>query len=255
MTTPLDHAFRTMAEDDREPARRRYFSIFVNTELFVLLAEGTPEADIVPQRVDLDGAPYVMAFDKEVRMAQFLDGPQNYAVLSGRALVAALSGQAVGIGVNLGSETAFLLPPDVLVWLDDAATAPVLASADRYDAVAAPTGAPADLISLLDTHLPVLSGRAQAATLFSGRQAGEEALVLAIEGTPPPARAAAAGALASALRVAGVTAALDLMFVDPGSQIAARLAKVGLRFDIPPPAPAITHRPPGSDPDTPPRLQ
>jgi len=50
--------------------------------------------------------------------------------------------------------------------------------------------------------------------------------------------------------------AIDVAFFDAGAPVAERLAGVGLRFDLPAPefgpAPAA---PPGSDPDTPPRLR
>jgi hypothetical protein len=49
---------------------------------------------------------------------------------------------------------------------------------------------------------------------------------------------------------------MDVMFIRASDEIAARLAKVGLRFDLPEPAaPAMAPVAPGSDPSKPPRLR
>ena len=64
------------------------------------------------------------------------------------------------------------------------------------------------------------------------------------------------GAVSEALVFSGIEAgALDVAFLDADDPAAARLAKVGLGFEIPEREGVESPRPPGSDPDRPPRLR
>ena len=62
---------------------------------------------------DLSDGRFVLAFDREERMAAFLDAPAPFAALSGRRLAALLDGRKLGLALNLGAPSATLLPPDV----------------------------------------------------------------------------------------------------------------------------------------------
>ncbi|MGR3469128.1 MAG: SseB family protein, partial [Shimia sp.] len=67
-----------------------------------------------------------------------------------------------------------------------------------------------------------------------------------------------ARAVAEALRFSGLDAgSLDVAFFDASDEMAARLATVGLRFDLPEieTPEASPPRAPGMDPDRPPRLR
>ena len=80
------------------------------------------------------------------------------------------------------------------------------------------------------------------------------AFVDALEG----ARDALASAVAEALTFSGIEAgALDVAFFSASDPITARLARVGLRIDLPQPPRPTPAQPqaPGSDPDTPPILR
>jgi hypothetical protein len=68
-------------------------------------------------------------------------------------------------------------------------------------------------------------------------------------------RAAATTALAEALSLAGLPdAALDVVFVGEADDLAGRLARQGLVYDVPAPAAPLGGTAPGSDPARPPKL-
>jgi len=100
-----------------------------------------------------------------------------------------------------------------------------------------------------------LSGLADHAILAEASRDDGDRLLLGIADVPQQARAACAGAVAEALRLAQINIPLDSVFVGSGEPLHAALEKVGLRFDIPKVTPpARTAMPPGSDPDKPPIL-
>ena len=87
---------------------------------------------------------------------------------------------------------------------------------------------------------------------------GKRSHLLAFVGAASGAEAALARAASEALTFSGIEAgAMDVGFFDAKDPVAARLARVGLRFDLPQPAPASVPdtSAPGSDPDRPPRLR
>ena len=80
--------------------------------------------------------------------------------------------------------------------------------------------------------------------------------MLAFVGALPGAEEALAQATSEALVFSGLdAAALDVGFFDARDVVVERLARVGLRFDLPQPAPAAAPAAPGTDPDRPPRLR
>jgi len=72
------------------------------------------------------------------------------------------------------------------------------------------------------------------------------------------AQGALAKAVSEALTFSGIEAgALDVGFFASSDPVAAQLARVGLRFDLPEPEQPREYKPvtPGSDPDNPPKLR
>jgi hypothetical protein len=80
--------------------------------------------------------------------------------------------------------------------------------------------------------------------------------VLAFIDTVEDAEKALASAASEALTFSGIEAGMmDVLFVRSTDPLAAHLAKVGLRFDLPePPKPHVPGAP-GMDPDRPPKLR
>ncbi|MFN6979952.1 MAG: SseB family protein, partial [Gemmobacter sp.] len=118
MPSPLDiaHAAMTAAPDD-DAARLRYFAALADAELVLMLGAEAEGGQIVPKVFPLTDGPVVLAFDGDDRLAAFAEGPVPYAALPGRVIARQLAGQGVGLGVNLGGDAAFLVPPAALDWL------------------------------------------------------------------------------------------------------------------------------------------
>lgn len=259
--TPLDRAHAAMAAAPDDDALRLAFWGEVAGSLLHVALEGEGEGG-VPLLFPLDGVAHVLAFDREERLATFAEAPVARAEMPGRAVAEWLAGQGgVGLALNLGAPSGVLLPPEGVAWL-----AATLARSGAAQGGAAPVevGPPGPVLAgvagALDRALARAAGLAAGAVLAGGRWAdGRRGLVLGLVGAAPGAEDALARALSEAFTFAGAgDAAPALVFTASGSDLAARLARVGLRIDLPaPPAPAPAPAPaaPGSNPDAPPRLR
>lgn len=262
--TPLDAAFRAMeAAPDDDAAERRFHERVLDAELFVLL-EAEPEgAALRPRIFVLEEGRFALAFDRDSRLAAFVEAPAPYAALAGRRLVQALAGSGVGLGLNLGvAPSQTLLPAAAIDWLAERAAAPAAAAAEVAGAraVRPPRAATPALIAGLDAKVAAMAGRIEAAWLVAIVHAdGVERLTLAVAGAAAAAEPGIAAALAEAAQFSAGAAGLDVGFLgaDPGAEGAARAAieRHGLRFDPPRPEPAPPPRAPGSDPNRPPKLR
>ncbi|SHI78175.1 SseB family protein [Wenxinia saemankumensis] len=254
-TTPLDEAHAAMqAAPEDDALRLRYWERFAETPLSLLLEAEATGDDIAPRLIEEEGVPYLLAFDREDRLAEFAGAPAPTAGLSGRGLAEMLAGQGVGVALNPGAPSQMLVPPDALTWL--AATlgqGPAEAEA-RPVALHPPGQVPDALTEALGRRLAGAAGLARAAWLAGVEwDGGGRGHLLAVTGARPGAEPALAAAVNEALTFSGLEAgALDVVFLPESDPMLARLDRVGLRFDIPdPPRP----RPPGRDPGTPPRLR
>lgn len=260
--TPLDRAHLEMeAAGDAPGPRLRFFERLLDAELHVLLAAESPPDRLDLQVLDIDEGRVVLAFDRDERMAAFLDAPAPYAALSGRRLAALLAGQGVGIALNAaGAPSTELLDATTVDWLAAMAGGDPTEEAARPVAVTAPAGADPGLIEGLGAKLAAMADALDAAWLATLRFGdGTERLALAIAGAAGPAEAGIASAIAEAVRFSGLDdGGLDVTFVAAGTPARAAFARNGLAFDIPAahaPEPTRAPAPPGSDPDRPPRLR
>lgn len=261
--TALDRAHAAMqAAPEDAAARLRFYGRLADGEMFLLLEPGSETTGALdPQVFGLDEGRFVMAFDREDRLAEFAGGPAPYAALPGRVVAAHLAGQGIGIGLNLGvAPSAHLLPAEAVDWLARTVAARPEAGAERPEAFAAPGALPEALLTALDTKLALCAGLAVAALLAEARYAGgRRGHLLAILGAAPGAHEALAGAISEALVFSGIEAGqLDVTFLAADDAAAKKMAKVALRIDLPGPAtgsPRPAPAPPGSDPDRPPKLR
>jgi len=256
--TPLDtaHAAMTAAQDD-DTARLRFFERIADVELYLLL-EAEPEGDQISP-VLLDDA-YVLVFDRAARLGAYVGEPAPYVALSGRAIAGMLEGQPLGIAVNVGvAPSEILLPAAALDWLRDTlAHAPGEVEA-RIEQVLPPKGLPETLIAAIDAKLATATAMAAGAFLVGVSYAGGgRGHLLAFVGAIPRAQDALVRAASEALTFSGIEAgAMDVGFFAPSDPVVAKLAKVGLRFDLPQ-GEALQQTPrlsPGSDPAKPPILK
>lgn len=256
--TPLDAAHAAMeAAPDDDAARLAFFGLLAGTELFLLLAEEPVGADVQPSLFDVEGARYLVAFDREERLSAFTGAITPYAALPGRGLAHMIAGQGIGIAFNPEMPSAVLIPPEAVDWL-----AATLAQApDRTEArplaFRPPQGVPPGLLSALDARLAASAGAAEAAWLAAvDYDGGSRGHLLAVVGAAEGAEPALAAAVNEALTFSGVEAGwLDVAFLAPDDPALERIAAVALRFDLPVPTAPEAPVAPGSDPDRPPRLR
>lgn len=259
--TPLDQAHAAMeAAPGDDALRLRFYDRLAGSEL-VLLLEAEPEgARIRPAIFPVEGERFVLVFDREDRLTAFAEGAAPYAALSGRALAGMLAGQGIGLGVNLGvAPSSILIEAASVDWLAATLAAAPEEVEERPEELAAPVGLPEMLLTALDQRLATAEGLARMAYLVGATYAGgRRGHLMAFVDVLPGAEPALARAVGDALTFSGVEAGtLDVGFFRAADPVAARLARVGLRFDLPeaPKIGQIAGTAPGMDPDRPPRLR
>ncbi len=258
-TTALDTAHTAMeASPGDDLARLRFFERLADCELFLMLTEEAQGENISPELFDVADGRFVLAFDREDRLAQFAGKPVPYVALSGRILSSMLAGQGIGLGLNLEvAPSSTLIPAEALEWLATTLEHSPTEVEEKMAEFLPPTGLPETLLSALDTKLSTAMGLAQAAYLVGTKsELGAQGHLLGFVGAVEGAQSALAKAASEALTFSGIEAgAMDVGFFPPDAPAAAVLAKVGLRFDLPQPqSHAVERAAPGRDPDKPPVL-
>jgi len=254
--TSLDRAVRAMA--DSPEAERAFYGELAATELYLALDGEAGGDTVTPQLFSVEGGTFVLVFDREDRLSAFAEGPVAHAALSGRVLAAMLAGQGVGLALNPEvTDASLLLGPEAIDWLAEALGPGPDEVEDRVREVGPPGTVPEGLLTALDRRLAAAVGRARSAYLVSATvAAGGRGHLLAFVDAAPGAEAALAALVQEALTFSGVDAGtLDVAFVAAQDPVAARLARVGLRFDLPQPETPAAPQAPGSDPGRPPRLR
>ncbi|WP_062762958.1 SseB family protein [Falsirhodobacter sp. alg1] len=256
--TPLDQAYAAMAADTKDDnARLTYYGRLADDELVLLVEEEAQGGTITPRVFPLEGGPYVLAFDSEEKLSAFTGSINAYAALPGRVIAQQLAGQQIGLGINLGADSAMLLPPDAVDWL-----AGTLSHGPEA-AEAQPTGfqapqVPQRLLDGLGQKLARAGGLASHALIAGVSYSdGRNGHLLAFIGAREGAEEALARAASEALTFSGIDAGeMDVVCL-PDGPAARRMAEIGMRLDMPAPvAPeAPAPKAPGSDPDKPPRLR
>ena len=257
--TPLDTAHIAMdANPDDDTVRLQFYERLADSELFLLLEKDAEGDQIEPRLFDTEEMRLVLVFDREHRLNSFADGPAPYAALSGRSLVDMLDGQDIGLGVNLGiAPSSTIIPPQAISWLRQTLQGGPEEVAETPEEVGPPIGLPERLITGLDTKLAQAAGLARLAYLTTvsykgGRRSHMLAFINAIPGSEPTL----ASATREALVFSGLDAGeLDVAFFKASDPMAPKLAKTGLRIDLPEAAEVHAPSPPGMDPSSPPRLK
>ncbi|MCC0076820.1 MAG: SseB family protein [Rhodobacter sp.] len=265
-STDLDAALIRMAAQPEDAAVRLAFHAELSrAELFVLLDAEVSGDAMAPRVFEVSDGRAVLAFDSEMRLAEFAGAASAYAALPGRVLVAMLAGagEPLSLVINPDADHAAFLPPEALAWLAGTLAAP---APDEARAVPESFAAPDLSPAVLDLLVPALERRLSGTpgltqTVLAGVrwQGGALGQVLALAGLPEAAQPAVARAVAEALALSGLEAgSLDVIF--PPAPAMAGIAAVGL---------ALTPRPfvmpedqvltpganPGMDPASPPKLR
>ncbi len=252
--TPLDRAHAAMQSGD-DSDRLFYFELLADTELILWLDDESDGQTANPVTMTSEGKDYVLAFDHETRLADMAGQATDYMTLPGRALAGMLAGQGVGLGLNLGNDSAMLLPPDALDWLVTA-----LSGAGAQPAI---IDRPAQ-IGQPGATAPLLAARLGAKLAHAGDTAGDVFLtgadatrhLLCFVGANPEAEQVLANTVAGAMAFTGdIFGPVDVAFMAAEDPMAAHVRTVGHRVALPEAEPAISPAAPGMDPDKPPRLR
>lgn len=252
--TPLDTAHALMAASPEDPALRLgFYEGLAASELFLLLDEEPTGDAISPRIFETSEGRFVLAFDDEARLSAFAGGAAPYALLPGRGLAGMLAGKGIGIGLNLGvAPSAILLPDTAVAWLGALLDAPVAELRDTPGELFPPS-LPGAMVAALDARLARAGGLAARAFLAGVRyRSGRHGHLLALADAAPGAGPALARSIAEAVIFAGgEDALLDVVFLEGGAPLVARLEKVALCFGLPAGAGPKRAR----DPNRPPRLR
>ena len=257
--TDLDQAHAAMeAAPEDDAARLRFYERLADTEIFMLLGAEADGDQITPELFEIEDQQFALVFDREERLSQFVGRVAPYAGIPGRGLAQMLAGQGIGLALNLEvAPSAMLIPAEAVDWLVATLSHGPDETEARLTEVSAPGGLPEAVVSGLDRKLAIAAGLARfaylaAATYEDGTRGHVLAFVDAVEG----AEKALASAAGEALTFSGIEAGMmDVLFVRASDSLAAHLAKVGLRFDLPEPETPHVPGAPGMNPEKPPKLR
>ncbi len=245
--TPLARAARLfLMRSGDDAARLRLYEVFSGAELVLPLAAEAEagDEDVTPESIKVSGVPHVVAHDS---IAAFAGGePRPTATLSGLALSQMLDGQGVGVALRMeGMAEPLLIAPEALDWLArNLAEGPARVEA-RPLALHPPKGLPTSLLTTLDRRLAQGEGMARAAWLAAVDWSdGSRGHLLAFVGARPGTEETLAAGINAAVALSGAEGVrMDVTFLPEEDPVIARIAKVGLRFDMEDPEAAPTGPP------------
>jgi len=243
---------------DRE--RLAFYQTVADSELFLWLVEQPHDDALSPEIHDVDGTSYVLAFDTEDRLAELAQQPVARIAIAGRALANMLTGQGIGLALNLGAApSAILLPPEAIDWLVATLQPGKSEALSRQPVAVQPVaGTSAALLNALADTLSRAVGHAECAYLAQAVYDDETtALMITFIGARAHTEAALRDAVAEALVFSGdEDQPLDVAFLDGAHPMVRVLKGCGQRLDMsmPEPKAPASPQPPGMDPDKPPML-
>ncbi|MBU2994432.1 SseB family protein [Octadecabacter sp. 1_MG-2023] len=258
--TDIDQAHAAMtANEEDDIARLRFYERLSETELFMLLEDEAEGDQVTPALFEVEDQSFVLIFDREARMSEFYGKDiAPYAALSGRGMAQMLQGQRIGMALNMGvAPSAMLIPAEAVDWLAQTLGSDAEEVEGQITELTAPKGLPETLLEALDRKLATAAGLAVEAYLCGVTyDGGGRGHMLAFVGTVEGAEAALTAAVNEALVFSGIDAGmLDVAHLEGGDPVSERVAKVGLRFDLPTPQmPSQPGANPGMDPSKPPKL-
>lgn len=246
-------------EFDPEHETMAYYHALLDQVLCVLL-QGDPEAgDPALQVFDTSQGQFSVAFDSELRLAEFAGDSAFFVEMSGRALVQSLRDMGLGLGVNLDvAPSSALLPADVIAWLaDQADAAPDESHARPVDFAALPTPRWCDALIARLQPLDVTKALWIATGLYEDGAARSCLIYPALPSQITPSVAKLSYDVARFAAQEGDADDLEVIFLPHGDPLWLRLVQVGLKIDVPKPTPQEIVQPlgPGLDPTKPPILR
>ncbi len=226
-------ARRFLLRSGDDAARLALYEALSGAELVLPLMSESDE-DVEPVTEEWGGLPHVVAHDRP----EGIEG--SMASLGGLALARMLAGQGVGLALRLkGLAEPVLVAPEALDWLARSLAEGPEAGEARPVAAHPPDGLPPALLGALDRRIAQGEGLAEDAYLARVDWSdGTSGHLLAVVGAKPGAEEPLAAGINAAVALSGAEGVrLDVTFLPREDPAVARLAKVGLRFDLSAPPP------------------
>lgn len=254
--TPLDQAHRAMSEaPEDDKSRLSFFGYLASSELFLFLEQEVSDDQILPRIFNTEDGNFVLAFDREDRLAEFAGEAVPYAALSGRALANLLIEPNTGILLNPGFASSEALPQETLQWMRETLSAAPEPTQAQLKGLHAPN-ASESLLKAIDRALASATGLADHAYLSGALdEGGGSSLVLAFVNAKAEAESPLATAVQEAVVFSGNERSVDVIFLPTNAPMLEQFEKRGLRFDLPQPEQPRPPSAPGLDPDKPPKLR
>tara|TARA_B110001450_G_scaffold238613_1_gene245748 strand:+ start:575 stop:1351 length:777 start_codon:yes stop_codon:yes gene_type:complete len=256
--TPIDIAHADMkADESNDTARLRFYERLIDCELFMLLEAESDGINIKPDLFEVEEQQVALVFDKEDRLADFANKIVPFAALSGRSIVSMITEKNISLGLNLAvAPSSIILPPNVISWMAETISNGPTVSKAKIKEVFSPRTLPEVVISALDSKLATMIGYADIAYLAEVKYDNDmQSSVIIFINAKAEAEEAIANAISETLIFSGIEAGiLDVIFLDAKNPVCAKLAKHGLRFDLPKPEEKNHLTAPGLNPNKPPIL-
>lgn len=256
--TPIDTAFADMnADESNDTARLRFYERLIDCELFLLLEAESDGQSIRPDLFEVEKQQVALVFDREDRLADFANNIVPFAAMSGRSIISMINGKNISLGLNLAvAPSSIILPPNVISWMAKTISNGPSVSEAKIKEVFSPSALPEVVITALDTKLATMVGYADTAYLAEVVYDNDvHSSVIIFINTKTDAEVSIANAISETLIFSGIEAGtIDVMFLNAENPICAKLAKYGLRFDLPKLKVKEKSIAPGSDPNKPPIL-
>ena len=254
--TPLDQAHRAMTQAPQDDqSRLSFFGHLASAELFLFLEQEVSGDKILPRLFNTEDGDFVLAFDREDRLAEFAGEAVPYAALSGRALANLLDEPKTGILLNPGFASSEALPQETLQWMRETLSAAPERTQAQFKGLHAPN-ASESFLKTIDRALASATGLADHAFL-SGTldEAGGSSLVLAFVNAKSEAEIPLATAIQEAVVFSGDEGTVDVVFLPTNAPILEQFEERGLRFDLPQTELPRPPSAPGLNPKKPPKLR
>lgn len=238
--TALARAARLwLSRPEEDAARLAFYEALSGAELVLPIASDMAGDAVEPEMADLGGVPHVVAHDGVAGLAG--RAPRPTASLSGLALARMLEGQGTGIALHVrGLSEPLAIAPEAVDWLARSLGRGPERTEARPLAAYPPQGLPPALLAALDRRLAQAEGMATAAWLATVDWSdGSRGHLLAVVDARPGTEEAIASGLHAAVALSGAEGLqMDVTFLSADDPVLARLARVGLRFDLISPATA-----------------
>ena len=256
--TALERAIVMLENNSDDPVRfAAVLQRLADSELFLALDVDINGPDLNPKVVYLKEQEYVAVYDTELRLEESIGGGVEYLALSGRVLIQMLADKSTGIALNPGTAAiGYIFEPETLQWLVMSLEEKPEKMAQKITEVSSPAKISSKALDALSAKLTSAQGLADYACLVEATDIlDNKNPLLCFVGSVPNSEPNLAKLVNEYLQFSDHNGdPWDVTYLDPAHGLVEKILNVGLRFDLPKPAPAVKLIAPGSVKGKPPIL-